>query len=401
MHWSLINNSSASLMGVKNPTFAATKANHLFFKDIPGQQDTKEFLRHLAGKDQVPHAMLFSGEAGRGTLPLVRAFVSLLFCNKPQGGESCGKCINCVKTHKLSHPDLHVSMPVIGSKKVAADFMKEWRELMIQHPFSSVTDWQNEASDDRKQLNINVKEVAEILEFASLKSYEGGQKVLIIWMAEYLAKEGNRLLKLIEEPPPGMYIFLLTENEEAILNTIHSRCQAVVVKPLHDKEITAFLMDKHAVEKAKAERVSFQADGNVNRALKFIHQQHNNWLKEFVDWLRSCFVLKPEMMTGQVAEYAKLGREEQKQFLEVGLTALESVLIAKYVGAENVRLPEKDLKPITNLADLLSLDQIFHLTQILNQSIQDIEQNINSKVLFMRQSVFIHNVMHEKLSEAR
>lgn len=272
--------------------------------------------------------------------------------------------------------------------------MEAWRQLMLESPFASYQDWQQEATEDQKILNLNVKEIGEILEFSSLKSYEGGHKVLIIWMAEFLRKEGNRLLKLIEEPPPGMYIFLLTENEDQILNTIHSRCQNVLVKPLQEEEIAHFLREKHEVGAEKANKIAFQADGDVNTALSLLEDQQDDWFAEFVDWFRACYRLRPHDMYDKTIQFSKMNREEQKQFLEVGLTALESILLAKYSSEKTIRLSEDYIKPISNLANLLDFDQIEQLSDILTISIADIEQNINSKVLFMRQSVNIHRIMH-------
>ena len=273
--------------------------------------------------------------------------------------------------------------------------MQDWREMMLEYPYASLSDWQNRASRENKQLNINVAEISEITEFASLKSYEGGKKVLIIWMAEYLQKEGNRLLKLIEEPPPGMYIFLLTENEEEILQTIHSRTQSVMVKPLQDEEIAHYLVEKYQLAEERADKLAFQADGNMNLALRLMESPQDDWLQMFVNWMRACYMLKPHQLSEKIVQYAKLNKEEQKYFLEVGLTALDSIVQAKYRGADHVRLSKEDLKPIDGLAKLLDLDQMFQLMQILNRSILDIEQNVNSKVLFMRQSVHIHYVMHQ------
>ncbi len=48
----------------------------------------------------------------------------------------------------------------------------------------------------------------------SFKSFESAYKVLVLWMPEYLGKEGNKLLKLIEEPPDNTIFILVAASEE-------------------------------------------------------------------------------------------------------------------------------------------------------------------------------------------
>ena len=94
------------------------------------------------------------------------------------------------------------------------------------YPYDNVADWLNFLKENpktkietavNKQGNITTEECEDILHKLSLKAFESDYKILIMWMPEFLRKEGNRLLKLIEEPPPDTLFIFVAEDENAIL----------------------------------------------------------------------------------------------------------------------------------------------------------------------------------------
>ena len=88
-----------------------------------------------------------------------------------------------------------------------------------------------------------------------------------MWMPEYLGKEGNKLLKLIEEPPPNTIFLLVATSEENILPTILSRCQYIKVPRLTNSEIEKALIEKGQIEPDKAAQVAAMSDGTYLEAL--------------------------------------------------------------------------------------------------------------------------------------
>ena len=366
----------------------------MFFKDIPGQEDIKNYLRTAVRAGKLPHALLFAGEAGRGTLPLVRALIAYQTCLQRTEEDSCGQCEACQKTHKLGHPDVHFTFPTVGSKLGSADLMEHWRDLLMMNPFADIQDWMMQADAEKGNLNINAKELQAMLQFSSLKSYQGKEKVLVVWFAEFLDTEGNRLLKLIEEPPEGMYIYLVTEDRSRILNTIQSRCQSLVIKPLLDDEMAAYLRKHKGVEEEMAAKMAFIADGDMNQALKLLDAGNDDLFLEFILWMRVCYKLAPKELMDKVSQYQNWTKQQLKNFLEVGLNALEQILLAGTLNQTQLRLSEEAQKPILNLAKLLELDQIFEIKELIEQSIRSVERNANRKILIARQSLMIHRVIH-------
>ena len=366
----------------------------MFFKQIPGNGTVKNLLQQAVHEQKLPHASLFLGDSGRAGLPLVRAIMAYILCRNTQGLDSCGECENCQKTHHLTHPDIHFTIPTIGSKSRSADMLQAWREMMLSNPYASLTDWQHRIEAENKQFNINVLEVRDIIEFAGMKSYQGEEKFLVIWMADLLGQDGNRLLKMIEEPPNGMYLFLLAENRESILNTILSRCRMWVLDPFQDSEIQAYLESEFDTESRTAQSAAFQANGNLNAALKALEQSKDAGFENFVDWMRTCYSGRPADLLKRADAFAKMGREAQKHLIQVGLNTMQAILTHRYMGAEQLRLPLDEQKPIKNLSSLLDIHQINQVSHLLQSAGQGLQHNAHAKILYTHISQEIHQTFH-------
>jgi DNA polymerase-3 subunit delta' len=216
----------------------------MYFKDIPGHSDLKSDLIQMSVNQRLPHTMLFHGRSGTALLAMARALGRYIMCANPTDDDACGKCPKCRKIDIHQHPDFHFAFPVVAFKDEAFDrqmmeFQQLFRSFLNTHPFGSVPEWLDILKAEKKQINISKSVIMHIIKRLSLKSYETGATVMIIWMPEYMANEGNRLLKLLEEPPPGAYILMVTEEPERILSTILSRSQQVRLLPYSDMEIVA------------------------------------------------------------------------------------------------------------------------------------------------------------------
>ena len=306
------------------------------FHSITGQKDTKEHLVQMIQHNRISHALLFLGKEGGGALQLAQAFAQYIVCekvnrrqtahNRPHTpgpslfgepepieehnltynqqlsplSDSCGECPACKKATALIHPDIHFSYPVItkkaGEKPTSADFIKEWREFVVQSPYGNVYDWLQFIGAENKQGNITAAECESINKTMSLKSFESEYKILIMWKPEFLGKEGNKLLKLIEEPPPNTLFIFVAENEDLILPTILSRTQLVKIPLLSNVEIEAALELKERVSVQKARQIAVLAEGNYREALQLLQHAEDDWQAMLRDWLNA--ILK----TGPVAQ---------------------------------------------------------------------------------------------------
>lgn len=161
----------------------------MLFKDVLGQTHIKNHLTKSVDNGRIPHAQLFVGKEGTGTLPMALAYAQYILCSNTGGENNTGNTSCNLKFNNFSHPDLHFAFPVttsdkVKSKPVSSFYLEEWRQLLAQQPYGNLFDWYKLLGVDNKQGLISVDEAAEIVKSLSLKPYEGGYKVMLIWMAK-------------------------------------------------------------------------------------------------------------------------------------------------------------------------------------------------------------------------
>lgn len=160
----------------------------MFFKDVIGQEEAKQRLIAEVKEGRIPHAQLICGPEGTGKLPLAIAYARYICCENRGEHDACGVCPSCTKFNKLAHPDFHFVFPVIkkkaGKDTICDDFISEWRQFVMNNPYFNLNHWLKEMGAENQQAQIFVKESDEIMRKLSLKSSQGGYKVMIIWLPE-------------------------------------------------------------------------------------------------------------------------------------------------------------------------------------------------------------------------
>ena len=371
------------------------------FDQITGQKQLKEQLLGFVNSGRIPHAQIFLGPPGCGKLALAIAFAQYVLCENKSGNESCGQCKACIKSKKLIHPDIHFSYPTVGSKMTSNSFSEEWREAVLEQPYMNVNQWLQAIGAENKQGNITVDECNNIVKKLSLKIFEGSHKILIMWLPEYLGKEGNRLLKLIEEPPENTLFILVAERLELILQTIRSRCQLVKVNPLSDEDVIAGLLKKQPEAESRVQSIAHLANGNFNEALGLLAQNENDQATRFLEWMRKCYKGNGVELVKWGESFAKAGRENQKQFVRYSLHFLREYLSLKMTGNNNIRLGSEEQKTAQNLTKVLSFEQVQKIAALLDDCYYHIERNANPKILFLDLSIKMNRILKNQVAVTR
>lgn len=370
------------------------------FNQVIGQEKIKNQLRSAVRNNRMAHAQILLGAEGAGGLPLALATAQYLVCQNRTENDSCGECPGCSKASKNIHPDIHFTFPTIGGKATSEGFMTEWREAMAENPYLNDFAWLQKIGGEGKQGNMTAVECNRIISKLSLKSFESIYKIQIIWMPEYLAKEGNRLLKLIEEPPENTFFLLVAHDTDLILNTILSRCQLLKYSPLSDVEISTALQQKKGVPAEKADAIAYLADGSFYEALNIFEHSDDedsmNHSAQFLDWLRKCYLGDGVEMTKWVEIFAKQGREPQKFFLRYGLHFFREFLFFKTTGTEKVRLLPTELETARKMNQILDFDKVEKITSLFSDCIYHVERNANPKILFLDASIRINKIFRNR-----
>ncbi len=393
------------------------------FSAVIDQASTQHHLVEMLQQNRLSHALLLLGKEGSGALPLALAFAQYIACEKrkpapaPAGPslfgfdeppaaapaqpatDSCGQCPACLKASKYQHPDIHFSYPVIpkksGDKPISTDYISEWREFIAQFPYGNTFDWLQFIGAENKQGNITADECNDILRKLSLKSFESGYKILIMWMPEYLGKEGNKLLKLIEEPPPNTLFLLVAEHEEQILPTILSRCQLVKVPSPTTAAIGAALVHRAGADPARAAQIAAIAEGNYREALLQLQHAEEDWAGLLRDWLNYTLTGKLGEQVKWVADVSALGREKQKQLLLYFNHLLEQAIRLRVMGdLPHMSDMERDFAHRLNKISSVSQQQV--IIEELDKAVYYIERNANPKMLFHALTIKMYHIIRDK-----
>lgn len=379
------------------------------FSEILGQDHIKNHLLHSATVGRVAHAQLFVGPEGSGTLAMAVAYAQLLLCkntdlDQSSGNESCN-----LKFKNLSHPDLHFVFPNVTnedvkSKPKSADFLKDWREFLLKNPYGSLFDWYKQLGVQNKQGEIRVDDAHDILKTLALKSYEGGYKIMIVWMAEKLnISASNKLLKLLEEPPEKTVFILIAENEEDIIQTILSRCQVLHFNAVPEVIIQKKLVEKFSLDEKTAQKIAHQAQGNYNTALHLLEPGESDFSFDewFVEWVRTAFKAKgnPAAINSLISwseKLAGIGREGQKQFLNYCITVFRQSLLLNYNAKDLVYLePNVENFTLEKFAPFVTGENIAPIFTAISDAIYHIERNGNAKIIFTDLSIKLTRLIHK------
>lgn len=361
----------------------------MYFRQIIGQEEAKRRLIHEANEGRIAHARLFGGSEGVGKLPLAIAYARYLLCQHPTNEDACGQCPNCIKIDKLAHPDLHFAFPVVkkkGSKDtVSDDYLTQWRNLLLQNPYFNLPIWLQEMGAENQQAQIFVKEASDILRKVSLKSSQGGRKVMIIWLPEKMNTEcANKLLKLLEEPPEETVFLLVSEEPELLLPTILSRTQRFELKSIDEDKVKEHLITHYGLQPTDAADIARRSEGNWLKALEAIHlsEESKRFFELFVNLMRLAYQRKLKDLRQWSETVAALGRERQKHFLIYCQRMVRENFMTNFHDPDLVRLNTEERQFAVRFAPFINERNIFGIMDELSEAQRHIEQNVNARMVF-------------------
>lgn len=354
------------------------------FSQVVDQQLAKQGLIHMFNSGHFPHALLLVGNEGTGGLALALALTQYIFCENRSATDSCGVCANCNKVSKLEHADLHISYPSIppkpGTKAMSRYYINDFREFVHQTPYGSTYDWLQFINAENKQGNITAEECRDIIDTLNLKSYEGSKKMLVMWRPEYLGKEGNILLKLIEEPPADTFMIFIAEDTEDILPTILSRTQLVRLAPLSPVAIANVLMQRNGIEERRAMQVGQMANGSFSEALRLMQHAENDLFPDVRNWFNALFTNNGIAIAKFAEDWSKAGREQQKNFLHYVVQLLENAIRYRYMPQMPPALPAEETQFAQRLAGMkLGTEALQSMAEAISKTIYFIERNAHGK----------------------
>lgn len=369
----------------------------MLFRNVIGHSELKNQLIQEVKEDKIAQTQLFSGKMGYGTLPLALAFIQYLFCENRSDLDSCGQCSGCKKVSDLQHPDLHFFFPVVQAiSKISSKHLTDWREQVKENPYFDLYDWTQRIDDRERKPIISADESQEIIRKTALKSYEGGYKVYVIWMAEEMnAICANKLLKILEEPPERSLFLLLCESIDGILPTILSRTQIVSVPRILDEDLVNYLVQKTMIDRETAQSFASFSEGNYLTAIQQLKQQENtDFLEFFKNLMRSGFKKDVNAMLDWAEEAAQQSKEKQKLFVVYALHLIRQSILINYTAGSLVKLSQNESEFLKNFAKFIHGKNIQAFMQTMNDIHYHLERNANPRIVFTQLTFQVMRYIH-------
>jgi DNA polymerase-3 subunit delta' len=368
----------------------------MLFKEIIGNNSVKKQLIEAVRNNRISHAQLFSGKSGSAKLALALAYAQFLNCENRTTVDSCGICSSCLKFNNLSHPDLHLVIPVLKTKEVqkpvSDHFIEKWRDFITNNYYGSLNGWIDSFGTENKtgqQGTIYKDEANNIHKKLSLKNYEAEYRVVLIWMPERMNLEvSNKLLKLFEEPPKGTIFLLITENTNQLLPTIISRLQAIKIADFTSEDIVNHFGEQAlSLEKAKQLRNLTNADlGKITQILED-KEGELDLFSDFSVWMRLTYKMDVQGISKWVDNLSLKGRKQQNLFLSYAIKMVRECLIYNFASDTLLKTNENEFAFLTKFSPFIHEENSVMITEKLEESIKAINRNANAKILFFELSL--------------
>jgi len=309
---------------------------------IPGQTRAKTLLMKMAASSRVPHALLFTGEAGIGKARVAQAFAKILHCGEMREDDSCDRCSWCRKIDSGQAPDL------LWVKKEGAF--------------------------------IKIDQVRQIKERLRYRPFEAPWRVVVIEDAHDLKEEAaNAFLKILEEPPRQNVFILISLEPRMILPTIVSRCCHIRFQPLDEDIIERILRDEDGVDAAMARKAARLASGSLDRARQLadveIVAAHEE-IRTRIQQLHAASMIDLFSLTARWAKESR-GLDEDLECIKLWL---RDVIHHQLATARLTSLESADRRAAVQPAEG-SVEQLFRLFDFVEQAHQQLRVNANKQLV--------------------
>lgn len=349
--------------------------------DIPGQELVKEILVNSYNRNKIASTYLFYGPEGTGKWSMALALAALMNCENPAKDDdgkvidACGQCHSCKAVGNLIFQEMYfgVPLPPRKSEKETNDKILEYLDAKKAEPYRIIT--------STRQLTIPIETARRIKRQTSVKPHRGMTRVILFnQMEKMLTASADSLLKLIEEPPPETIIILTATDPNNLLPTIQSRSQKIRFKPLKEREIVGYLIDKYSVPEDKAEFAARLSLGSLGQALGLVSDDSDESLRQL-----SLLMLK-EFLTGDTPSAVNTAveflspndRGAAKKVLGYWQSYISDIICVRY-GKSSDKIVNVDfLTELEQLAGKIgNVDGLNHLVDEIGQVLIALRRNVH------------------------
>jgi DNA polymerase-3 subunit delta' len=297
------------------------------------------------------HAYLFAGPPGLGRRTLALRFAQALNCQAPlEPGIPCGQCRDCRQIEAMQHADLSVIEPTDKELK--------------PNPTGE----------------IRIQQIRDFQKTINLKPYQSQYRVAVfVRFQEANASASNALLKTLEEAPSYAVLILTADHPEQLLPTIVSRCEVLRLRPLRVEEVQGEL-ETRGMETSRAKLIAHISGGRFGYALRLLKDEALlEWREERLNDLQSLISAR-RVEKFAYAEKLSRDKESMRQTILIWLSYWRDVMLRTARAETPLVNVDRNLE-IEDLAVRLDLSMARHVVGGLENALEKMERNVNSRLL--------------------
>lgn len=227
--------------------------------------------------------------------------------------------------------------------------------------------------------SFGVDDVRDIIDEVNKKPFEGDKKVIIIHQGNKLTIQAqNALLKTIEEPPTEVYIIILCESLELILDTIKSRCEIYKLTPLTKDELYKYIAIKgyDYSEEEKSSAIAF-SEGIPGRIDRYFSDTELQELRDkIVDLLLQLTNNEIEAILEKEEQLVSY-KQNKEEVINVLSSFIRDILVNKEVYNENLIINRDKIKEIERLTNEMSFKKLNKMLLGLQEARKNIKNNVS------------------------
>lgn len=338
-----------------------------FFSNVLGNSETKERLGQAILQNSFSHAYIIEGPRGCGKHTLALALAAALNCkNRSASSFPCGNCDTCRRILKKNFVDVKFLSRREGKNTIGVDDVRIMKEDVYLSPT------------------------------------ESAYKIYIVEEAQAMTSQAqNALLKIFEEPPSGVVIFLLCDSVQPILSTIKSRAQLVRMERLADEAVReALLSDANFSMISRSAPEAFTAviklsQGSIGRAKEMLSEEGRAEIAEERTLASSLLSLltpgKEKFKLYSALQTLPSKRSEFSRSLLMILDGLRDLILSKYTDNAPL-LFYTDKAEVEALASRIGYARLFRFYDAFTDARNKSEMNGNMTAVISELSAVVIRV---------
>ena len=279
-----------------------------------------------------------------------------------------------VESDEISHAHIIVGEDGIGKSNLANKFARSILGKSEDKDYIDIINYRC------KKSSFGVDDIREIVEEINKKPFEGDKKVIIIYDGNKLTVQAqNALLKTIEEPPKGVFIILLCESLELILDTIKSRCQIYKLSPLTKNEIRLYIdnINDNGISEDEINAAIAYSEGIPGKAEAFLR---DSLLKELRNTLVDLLFLLTKGNTRELLDFeSKLVtyKDKKEDILNILASFIRDIIIYKEIDEVSGLINGDKIESIKKIAIEMSYKKLNNIIDKIGEARKSLQRNSN------------------------